>query len=133
MTPPDLEVQEKQEQLQEKSEKTEASRYYLPLTDIHESPEALFVTMDMPGVSKDNIDIQIEKNILTVTGKIDFSSYDDLKPIYTEYSIGNYTRSFTLASTIDSEGISAKINDGVLELHLPKVKEVAAKKIEVQS
>lgn len=89
--------------------------------------------MDMPGVGKDSLDVQIDKNVLTVTGTIDFSSYDDLKPIYTEYNVGNYARSFTLSSSIDFQGISARVNEGVLKLYLPKVKEVAARKIEVQS
>ena len=131
MTPQDLQVQEKKE-LEEKSEKTEVGRYYMPHTDIHESSDALFVTMDMPGVSKDNVDIHLEKNVLTITGTIDFSNYEELKPIYTEYNIGNYTRSFNLSSEIDKGGISAKIVDGVLALHLPKVKEATAKKIEVK-
>lgn len=131
MTPQDLQVQEKKE-LEEKGEKTEVGRYYIPHTDIHESSDALFVTMDMPGVSKDNVDIHLEKNVLTITGTIDFSNYEELKPIYTEYNIGNYTRSFNLSSEIDKGGISAKIVDGVLALHLPKVKEATAKKIEVK-
>ena len=131
MTQQDLQVQEKKE-LEEKGEKTEVGRYYIPPTDIHESSDALFVTMDMPGVRKDNVNINLENNVLTITGTIDFSNYEDLKPIYTEYNIGNYTRSFNLSSEIDKEGISAKMVDGVLALHLPKVKEAAAKQIEVK-
>ena len=131
MTPQDLKVQEKKE-LEEKGEKTEVGRYYIPHTDIHESTDALFVTMDMPGVRKDNVTINLEKNVLTISGIVDFSNYEDLKPIYTEYSVGNYTRSFNISSEIDKEGISAKMVDGVLVLHLPKVKEAAAKHIEVK-
>ncbi len=132
MTPQDLEVQEKKTQPEEQAEKTETGRYFVPQTDIHESTDALFVAMDMPGVGKDSVDIQVEKNVLTITGNIDFSKYEDLKPIYTEYSVGHYTRSFTLSSEIDKNNISAKMADGVLALHLPKIKEAAAKKIEVQ-
>ena len=131
MTPQDIKVQEKRE-LEEKGEKTEVGRYYIPHTDIHESTDALFVTMDMPGVGKDNVTINLEKNVLTITGTIDFSNYEDLKPIYTEYNVGNYTRSFNISSEIDKEGISAKMADGVLALHLPKIKEVAAKQIEIK-
>ena len=118
MTPKDLEVQEKKE-LEEKGEKTEFGRYYVPHTDIHESSDTLFVTMDMPGVRKDNVDIHLDKNVLTVTGTIDFSNYQDLEPIYTEYSVGNYARRFTLSSEINKEDISAKMVDGVLALRLP--------------
>lgn len=132
MTPQDLQVQEKQEQVPEKGEKTTEGRYYIPPTDVHETVDALFVTMDMPGVQKQNVEIQLEKNDLTITGNVDFSNYQDLKPIYTEYNVGNYTRSFTLSSEIDKSGISAKMEDGVLSLHLPKVRDAAAQQIEVQ-
>ena len=132
MTPQDLQVQEKQEQVPEKGEKTVEGRYYVPQTDVHETADALYVTMDMPGVRKENVEIHLEKNVLTVTGNVDFSNYQDLKPIYTEYSVGNYTRSFTLSSEIDKSGISAKMEGGVLALHLPKVREAAAQQIEVQ-
>lgn len=132
MTPQELKVQEKQELPEEKGEKTEVARYYVPQTDIHESADALFVTMDMPGVGKDNVNVHIEKDVLTVTGTIDFSNYEGLTPIYTEYNVGNYTRRFTLSTKIDREAITAKIVDGVLALQLPKVKEAAAKTIKVQ-
>ncbi len=132
MTPQDLQVQEKRERSEETGEKTEVGRYFVPQTDIHESADALFITMDMPGVGKEHVDIHIEKSVLTITGTIDFSNYEDLKPIYTEYNVGNYTRSFNLSSKINKEDISAKMADGVLALHLPKVKEATAKKIEIQ-
>ena len=131
MTPQELQVQEKQE-IDQQKEKTEVGRYFVPHTDIHESSEALFVTMDMPGVRKENVDINLDKNTLTVTGTIDFSNYEELKPIYTEYNVGNFTRSFTLNNEVDKERISAKMVDGVLALHLPKAEEATAKKIEVQ-
>ena len=133
MTPQDLKVQEKQEQPQDDGEKTEVGRFFVPQTDIHESEDALFVTMDMPGVRKDNVDIQLEKNILSVTGRIDFSNYADLKPIYTEYNVGNYSRSFTLSGQIDKDRISASMADGVLALHLPKVEALKPRKITVQA
>ena len=132
MTSQDLWVKEKKEQLQEKGETTEVGRYFVPLTDIHESDDALFITMDMPGVRKENVNIHLEKDVLTVTGNIDFSNYGDLTPVYTEYSVGNFIRSFTLSRKINKDGISAKMADGVLTLYLPKMEEVASIKIEVQ-
>jgi HSP20 family protein len=131
MTKQDLQFQEKQEQGQEKAEKTELGRFFVPLTDIHESADALTIDMDMPGVSKENVDIRVEKDVLTVTGNIDSSAYEHLTPIYTEYNVGNYTRSFTLSSKIDQGAISARMEDGVLKLHLPKVKEAGARKIDI--
>ena len=131
MTPQDLQVQEKKE-LEPKEEKTEVGRYYMPYTDIHESTEAIIVTMEMPGVEKKNVDIKLEKNVLTITGRIELSKYEGLEPIYTEYNVGNYTRSFTVSSEIDREGISARIADGVLAVELPKRKEAVARQIEIQ-
>jgi HSP20 family molecular chaperone IbpA len=131
MTSHDLQVPEKKE-LDSKVEKTEDSRTYVPLTDIHETENALFITTEIPGVSKENLDIHLEKDVLTLTGKIDFSNYENFKPIYTEFRVGNYSRSFTLSSKIDKAGISAKIEDGVLTLHLPKVKDKAPIKIAIQ-
>ena len=130
MTKQDLQFQEKQEQ--EKAEKTELGRYFVPQTDIHESANALTIDMDMPGVRKENVDIRVEKDVLTITGSIDSSTYDALTPIYTEYNVGNYTRSFTLSSKIDQGAISARMEDGVLKLHLPKIKEAGARRIDIK-
>lgn len=131
MTTQDLEVQEKKEH-EAKGEKTQVGQYYSPHTDIHESSDALIITMDMPGVEKKNVDILLEQNVLTITGNVDFTNYEGLKPIYSEYNVGNYSRSFSLSSEIDQDRISAKIENGVLELALPKIKEAVTKKIEVQ-
>lgn len=130
MTAQELQVQEKKE-LASAEEKTEAGKYYLPYTDIHESADAIVVTMDMPGVDKDRIDIELEKNILTVTGRVNFSNYEGFIPVYTEYNVGNYTRRFTVSNEIDTNGISAKIENGVLTVNLPKTKQAAARRIEV--
>lgn len=125
-----LQVQEKKE-LASKEEQTIPAKFYLPYTDIYETGESLVVAMEMPGVEKEQIDVRLEKDVLLVEGRIDFSKYEDLKPLYTEYNIGHYRRSFTISKEIDREGISAKINDGVLTLELPKLKQAAARTISV--
>ena len=130
MTQQDLEVQEKKE-LKSDAEQTEPGQYFIPQTDIHEADDALFITMDMPGVNNQRVDVQLEKNVLNIVGKVDLSNYEGLEPLYTEYKVGNYTRSFTLSDQIDQEGISASMEDGVLSLRLPKAKEAKARKIEV--
>ncbi len=80
---------------------------FLPTTDIYETQDALNVVMDMPGVQKSNIDVAIEDGVLRVNGRIDFGKYEELQPIYTEYNIGHYSRSFRLSSKIDQTKISA--------------------------
>lgn len=131
MNPDELQVQKKKE-LDAKQERTKAGRYYVPNTDIYESSAAILVTVEMPGVRKENVDIKLDKNVLTITGNVDFSQYEGLEPVYTEYNVGNYTRSFTLSSAIDRDRISAKVDDGVLSVELPKVKEATSRRIEVR-
>ena len=87
--------------------------------------------MEMPGVSKENVDVKLEKNILAVEGTICPESYENMKPLYSEYNIGNFFRQFELSNEIDQEKIEAKISDGVLTLVLPKVPEKQPKMIQV--
>lgn len=125
-----LEVQEKKE-LVEKEEKTVPARYFVPYTDIYETEDALTVVMEMAGVTKDTISIDIENDVLTVDGQIDFSNYAEMQPVYTEYNIGHYSRRFGLPSKIDQEKITADISDGVLTLTLPKAAAAKPRKIAI--
>ena len=126
----ELEVQQKQEVAQAE-ESTHAARYFVPFSDIHETEDALVIAMEMPGVSRDGVDVLLERDVLRVTGQVDFSSYDGLEPIHTEYAVGHFSRSFTLASTIDQSAISARVENGVLTLNLPKTKEAAPRRVAV--
>ena len=126
----ELAVREKQEVAQAE-EKTIPGRYYVPAADIFETDEALTLMLEMPGVSKNNIDVQIENDVLRVEGKIDYSAYKDVEPVYTEYNIGHYARGFTLSSKIDRGAISAQLDDGVLTLTLPKSRDVLPRRIAV--
>ena len=128
----ELEVQQKRA-LEKTDEATVPARIYLPTTDIFETENALMVVMEMPGVVKEHANITVEDNVLTVTGRIDFSKYEKLQPVYTEYNIGHFQRSFSLApSSIDEHRITAEMKDGVLTLTLPKAERVKARKIELK-
>jgi HSP20 family protein len=83
-------------------------------------------------VDKGNLEIRVEEDVLKVEGKLDFSKYQGLQPIYTEYNIGNYARSFSLSSRIDQNKIGAELNDGVLSVTLPKVQEAKPRTIQVK-
>ena len=126
----ELTLQEKKE-LAAAEERTEAGKFYSPYTDIYESPDAVTVTMEVPGVEKSAIDIRLEQNVLTITGNIDSRKYEGLEPIYSEYNVGNFVRSFTLSTKINSEGISASVADGVLTVRLPKATEAVARRIDI--
>lgn len=130
MTEQELQVQPKQE-LQERQEGTFPARIFQPATDIFETEEALTLVMEMPGVSKDTVDVNVENGVLTVDGRIDFSKYEGMQPVYTEYNIGNYGRSFRISSKIEQDGIRAELADGVMTLVLPKAEVAKPRKIQV--
>ena len=126
----ELQVQQKRE-LEKKEETTVPARIFLPAADIYETPDALKVILEMPGVDKSNVDVRVEDGVLTVEGRLDFSKYRDLQPIYTEYNIGHYARSFRLTTKIDQSRIGAEMKDGVLALVLPKAEEAKSRSIQV--
>ena len=129
-TAQELAVRDKKE-LVSKDEKTVPGRYYVPFADIYETDSALCVVMEMPGVEKQNLDVALEHDVLRVDGRIDFSKYDGMEPVYTEYNVGHYTRSFTLSNKIDQQQISAKLEDGIMTLILKKVKEATPRRISI--
>ena len=126
----ELAVQDKKE-LATKEEKTVPARYFVPSTDIYETEDALIVVMEMPGVEKQDINVGLENDRLRVEGQIASSKYEGLEPVYTEYNVGHYARAFTLSNKIDQEKISAQVEDGVLTLTLPKVKEAQPRRIAI--
>ena len=126
----ELQVQQKRE-VDKKPESTTPARRYLPVTDIFETPEALKVILEMPGVDKDGVEVRVENDVLTIDGQVDFSKYQGLTPVYTEYNVGNYARSFQLSSKIDQERITADLQDGVITLILPMAEKAKPRKIKV--
>lgn len=112
-------------------ERTEAGTFFSPYTDIHETQTAVIVAMEVPGVNKESVDITLDKGVLTVKGKVDVERFSSLRPLYTEYNVGNFVRTFTVSTKIDSAGISASLADGVLTIELPKAAEAVAKRITV--
>ena len=126
----EMAVREKKE-LVAKEEKTVPGRYYVPYADIYETEDALAVVMEMPGVEKKDLNIGLENDVLKVDGRIDFSKYESMEPVYSEYNVGHYARSFTLSNKVDQDKISANLEDGVLTLTLPKVKQAQPRKIAI--
>jgi HSP20 family molecular chaperone IbpA len=127
----ELQVQQKRE-VEKAQEATRPMRAFLPTTDIYETDAELTMLLEMPGVDRDNIEISIENGVLTVEGKINFDKYEGLQPIYSEYNIGPYRRTFRISNRIDQEKIGAEIRDGVVTLRLPKAEEAQPRRIEVR-
>jgi HSP20 family protein len=114
----ELQVQQKRE-VEKKEETTIPARVFLPNADIYETNDALNVVLEMPGVDKNSVEIWVEDGVLKIDGRLDFSKYQGLQPLYTEYNVGHYSRSFRLSSKIDQNNIGAELKDGVLALVLP--------------
>jgi HSP20 family protein len=124
----DITVQEKRE-VSQKQESTVPARSFVPSADIFETDNSLEVVLEMPGVEKGHVEIGVEDDVLDISGTIDFARYQDLRPLYTEYPIGHYRRSFSLSNRIDQHKITAELSDGVLKVNLPKAEQAKPRKI----
>ena len=130
MSPQELQVQQKRE-VDKQQESTVPARSFVPIGDIYEGENELTVVLEMPGVDKGSVDINVEAGVLNIEGRLDFSKYEGMQPVYTEYNIGHYRRSFSLSNTIDQGRISADMKDGVLMVTLPKAAEAKPRKITI--
>lgn len=104
---------------------------FSPTTDIHETDDALIMTVEMPGVATDGVNVTLEKRDLTITGHIRPFVPEGYALTVAEYREGDFERSFTLSDTIDGGAIKAAMKDGILTLTLPKAKPEPSKTINV--
>ena len=128
----ELKVREKQE-VSSPAEQTTPGLVFTPAVDIFETEKEITLLADMPGVNAEGLTIDLRDNTLTLSGNIAPSENADEEDILVEYETGKYYRQFTIGELINQEKIDAKLNDGVLELKLPKVEKATPKKIVVKS
>jgi len=126
----ELQVREKRE-VDTSREATKPTRAFVPSADIYESENTLTVVLEMPGVSKENVEVNVDDGVLTVEGRIEFSKYERLQPVYSEYNVGPYRRSFQISNQIDHSKIAAQMRDGIMTLELPKVETAKPRRIQV--
>ena len=106
---------------------------WAPAVDIYETEHELVVKADLPDVKPEELDIRVEKNILTIRGERKFEKkVDENNYLRVERSYGSFSRSFSLANTVNTEAIKAEYKDGVLTLSIPKREEAKPKQIKVQ-
>ena len=116
----DIETTEKRA-IEKAEETTWAGETYEPAVDIWETDQALMLQADMPGVRKDAVEINLDQDVLTINGRVILEEYEGLRPVYSEFNVGNYFRRFTLGETINQEKISADIKSGtILPVSKPK-------------
>ena len=103
-----------------------------PSVDTYEKEDAIVVKAELPGVKKEDVDIDVSNNVLTIKGE---RHYDDVKNedyYRRERFHGKFQRAFTLPDNVDTSNIDAGYNDGVLEITVPKTEETQTKKIEIK-
>ena len=127
----DIELKEKKELKPTAGEGIRPGPVFIPAVDILEDPTGITMVADMPGVDGKNVDIDLKDNQLTITGRIDPVEGEKEVSLYKEFLYGDYIRQFTLSYVIDQNKITAKMEDGVLRLILPKVEKMKPQKIKV--
>jgi HSP20 family molecular chaperone IbpA len=129
------EIQTQKEEVQpaEGIERTRATRVYVPKVDIYSEDDGVILLVEMPGVDENEIDISLEKKVLTINGFVSPIEPEGYDLTYAEYNVGDYQRSFTLPDELDTDSIEAIINNGVLRITLAKAPEAQTKKITVKA
>ena len=103
-------------------------RFSTPRADVYSNDKQIYIEMELVGVDKNSLDINLENNLLTVYSKKSEKLFDEYKLQYTEFSQVSFKRQFRIDGNINSNEIKAKIESGVLKLHIP-FKKIKAKKI----
>jgi HSP20 family protein len=105
---------------------------WAPAVDIFENQQELVVKADLPEVQPEDLDIRVENNVLTIRGERKFEKKENENNyLRVERTYGAFSRSFSLANTVNAEAIKAEYKNGVLELHIPKREEAKPKQIKV--
>ena len=105
---------------------------WAPPVDVHETRDAYLVQAELPGVTREQIDITLENNVLRLSGERKFEREENTSYHRLERPYGAFTRSFALPSQVDAERIQASFQDGVLTITVPKVEQAKPRKISIQ-
>ena len=108
-------------------------RAFTPAVDIFEKGETTVILADMPGVAPDDIDVTLERQVLTLNGQVKSHAPEGYRRLSSEYREGDYSRVFTLSDAVDQKKIKADFKNGVLRLELPRAAEAKPKKIAVKA
>ncbi len=108
----------------------EETRYIVPPVDIYETEDALTVVVDLPGVTRDSVDVRVEDNVLTIKGRADYDPPANI--MLGEFNLHGYYRQFQLTDEVDQSKISAESKNGVLSIRLPKAEKSKPKQIKIK-
>lgn len=116
----------------EVEERRESTRTLRPPVNIYEDADGITLEADMPGVSKDRLQVQVDRDQLLVEGDVHFPMPEGMEAIYADVRATRYSRSFSLSRELETANIEASLKDGVLRLRIPKPEEARPRKIEVR-
>jgi HSP20 family molecular chaperone IbpA len=100
--------------------------------DIFEDETGITVQADMPGVSRERLEVHVENDTLSIDGMADIAMPEGMEPLYADIRSTHYQRSFSLSRELDSDKVDATLKDGVLTLRIPKREQYQPRKIEVR-
>ncbi|MCE5281036.1 MAG: Hsp20/alpha crystallin family protein [Deltaproteobacteria bacterium] len=127
-----VEYQKKPAQSPVETERTRNRRVYVPKVDIVETGGAMVIYADIPGADEKSVEVTLEKNVLTITGKVADQEFPGRSLSYSEYDVGDYERAFTISDEVDRDRIDAVVKNGVLKLTLHRAPVAEAKRITVR-
>lgn len=104
-----------------------------PAVDILETDDGITLRADMPGVSKDRLNVRVDGANLLVEGRIGISPQDQLQALYADVRAAVYRRNFMLSNEFEADKIDANLEDGVLTVRIPKRAELRPRRIEVRT
>jgi len=104
----------------------------LPAVDVIEDAGGITLYADLPGVSRDKLNLQVEADILTIEGEVSLSTPGNMAASHVEVDVPRYRRVFTLSKELDSGKVSAELRHGVLRLRIPKAEHAQPRKIEIK-
>lgn len=105
----------------------------VPPVDIIEDAEGITLRADLPGVSKEDLNIRVDGDTLTIEGGVSLGESQNLQGVYAEVRLAHYKRSFVLSRELDTARIDASIRNGVLHLRVPKSEQAKPRRIEVKA
>jgi HSP20 family protein len=104
----------------------------MPPVDVIEDSTGITLYADLPGVSKGNLNLQVEADTLTIEGEVNIVTPEGMEASYTEVGLPRYRRVFTLSKELDAGKVSAELNNGVLKLRIPKAEHAQPRRIDIK-
>lgn len=125
-------MSDKDKQAVTRKERSEQAQALLPRVDVFEDKDGILLVADLPGVTKDKLELNVDHNTLTLEGEIAADTPENMEALYAEVRLSRYRRAFALSKELDSSRIDAQLRDGVLRLRIPKHAHAQPRKIEVK-